>query len=413
MLKLDANLEVGSGWRIWSAYIAVPNADLAGVPNLPATSTVTKLIGGRDTKKISKNGLIHTFHTNDLGFDGLGIVNLCNSAGRDPGDEHFQRTDISVGIKAFLPSKKEAKGIHEGGATDPGRSETAYARAPVRVRCLAGPTKIEAAPKPVSVDIRVKKIGEQKCPREVQVTAYIDYEEKTLSRFRFRHNGKLSKRIKIEPRRVKLGTKTFYRVERVKTYHVGPGTHKFKVEVENGGKSKRHSIKVACPPFKVTWISLSYTLPKTHHCPMNVGEETTFTANGPGKIKYKIRSQLGLVAHEGTVKAKRKGKKYVATVKRKLSLNAVEMDMMAVWSKDEGVNSGWKKLKVECPKVLSRRFSVYRHGNAKMRTQCQGVVEHDRLIERQGALFAPVHRRAHVAPGGNRDPEERRHICGT
>ena len=250
----------------------------------------------------------------------------------DADQEHQFASEISVGMKARIPTLDELNGLHEG---DFGRSETGYTRVPVIVRCRPAIAEIKL-PEPFRVDVLVQQSGAT-CPKETEVTALIKYDGPATARLRFKRDGEPSQWIDAaakktgEKRSTPLGPKPVYLVEHVKTYHLDPGRHRFRVEVEDGKQSDVKTIEVDCPPFKVTSVWLTYTVENKDTCPKNVAETVTAKATRPGNAPFEIKTQGGLVVHSGTATFKRKGMAYVAEFGRdKLSLNEFESDMMAL-----------------------------------------------------------------------------------
>jgi hypothetical protein len=168
-LEVSIEIEAGSGWRVTNAYIGVPNADFGGTSG--QSDATLRLGGGEDVKSL-KFVKIYSFDTDDLGLDRQAIIAACNAGDHPPTQEHTVSPEadvrIDVGIKAYFQKRREAK-LQEGG-DDAGRSQTAYARAPVIIHCLAAPSHADAPPKPVSVDIRVAQKGNT-CPKDAEVTA--------------------------------------------------------------------------------------------------------------------------------------------------------------------------------------------------------------------------------------------------
>ncbi len=235
----------------------------------------------------------------------------------------------------------------------------------LKVNCLSL-SMIEAAPKPVSVDIRVAQKSNS-CPKDAEVTAFIDYEKPMTGRFQVVHNGKPGQTLEIKAREVSLAGKTWYRIERLERYALDPGKHDFQIKVIGGGESPTKSLDVDCPSFKVTSAWLTYDVESKDTCPKKVVEKATFKANGPGSAPFEIKTQGGLVVHSGTAKFERKGTDYVAEARRNLSLGAFDSEMMAL-IKNDVANSGWTKLKVDCVDALSGKLTLQGLGA----TSCKG-----------------------------------------
>ena len=353
-LEVSVDIEAGSGWRITSAYIGVPSADLAGTGN--QTDAHRFLGGGKDIKSI-KRVLIHSFHTDDIVFDRLAIIDACNAGNHPATQEHtVPSAGIGVGIKAYFQTRKDAKGLQQAGDNDAGRSETAHTRAPVTIRCLASPSHADAPPKPVSVDIRVTQKGDS-CPKNTDVTAYIDYEKQMTGRFQVVHNGKPGETIEIKARKVSFAGKTWYRIERLERYKLDPGKHDFQIKVIGGGESKKESIDVDCPPFKVTSAWLNYDVENKDFCTKQVIETATIYANRPGDAPYRIKTQGGLVVTQGTAHIAREGDKYVARRTRTLTMGAFDQ-MMQLEIVNNPSAGDQKPLKVECLEALSGKLTL-------------------------------------------------------
>ncbi len=372
-IKLSTEVKVSSGWRITKVYLGLPNADLC---RSPAPEECIGIYAGK-TKHVKLDGRIFAFVTHQIGgLDALAIVNACNAGGHDPTQERSPfASDIGVGIKAFIGSRREANEFQEG---DFGRSETAYARVPVIVRCLAGPSRIQAPPTPYSVDVQIEQKGKT-CPRQTDVMAVIKYKVPATARFRFKVDGESSELHTIKARKISDGRggpigpvgQAYYLVKRLKTYDLDPGTHRFRVELE-GGKSMKSvvkTVKIDCPPFKVTSAWLKYEVEDKDICPKRVEETATFRSTRPGKARFEIKTQGGLVVNSGEAKFEREGMGYVAKVQRpNLVMNAFDQDMMALIKDQPDANSGWVRLKVECVDALSGTLTLKGLGA----TSCKG-----------------------------------------
>ena len=233
------------------------------------------------------------------------------------------------------------------------RHRTIYAA----IYCTVKVAQSVPAPKVLNVDIRVKQKGDT-CPKDSEVTAYIDYDRPTTARFWIVRNGQRDKTFSIKAREVSLGGKTWYRVERMQPYKLGPGKNRFHIEVQGGRKSKTELVAVTCPPFKVFSTWLKYEVAKTPYCPKQVKETVTFKATRPGFIPYRIKLQGGAVAHEGVTFAKRTDDEYVAKVTRSLTMNEFDKDMIAEVKNDPAANSGWTRLKVDCLDVAGATLTL-------------------------------------------------------
>lgn len=352
-LEMRIDIEAGVGWRVTNAYIGVPNADFGGTSN---QANGTFRLGGDEDVKSLKFVQPFNFHTDNLALDAQAIVNACNSGNHPATEERTVFSDIAVGIKAFFEKRRDANDINEAGADDTGRSETAYARAPITIRCLAGPLHSDAPPKPVSVDIGVTQKGNS-CPKDTEVTAYIDYEKQMTGRFQVVHNGTPGETIEIKAREVSFAGKTWYRIERLERYKLDPGKHDFQIKVVGGGASPKKSIEVGCPPFKVTSAWLAYKVENKDTCPKQVVEEATIHANGPGDAPYRIKTQGGLVVTQGTAHVVREGDKYIAKATRKLTMGAFDQMMQLEIVNDPSAGDQ-KPLKVECLEPVSGKLTL-------------------------------------------------------
>jgi hypothetical protein len=358
-LDLDVEVDVSSGWRIQMVYVAVPTADFCASPE----PEECRVVANESTKRV-KRDLLHDFHTDNIGgIDQLSIVGACNAGDHPATQERTLFSDINVGIKAFILSRREANDPQEPNS---GRTETGYARAPITIRCLAGPSKAEAPPKPASVDIRVAQTGNT-CPKDAEVTAYIDYEKPMTGRFQVVHNGKPGETIEIKAREVSFAGKTWYRIERLESYALDPGKHDFQIKVIGGGESPARSLDIDCPPFKVTSAWLKYAVEDKDTCPKKVVEEATFNANGPGDAPYRIKTQGGLVVTQGTAKIARDGDKYIARATRALTMGAFDQ-MMQLELIDNPSAGDQKPLEVACVEALSGELTL-RSAGAK---SCKG-----------------------------------------
>jgi len=342
-VKLSTEVEVSSGWRVVRVYLGFPSADFCSEGH--GGECILMYHGA--TKHVKLDGREYEFSTDHIGgLDALAIVNACNAGDHDPTQDRDPfESEISVGIKAFIPRRSETNDPQE--TWDIGRTEFDYARVPVIVRCLAPVAMQEAGPKPISVDIRVKQKGET-CPKDAEVTAYIDYDKPMTGRFRVIHNGKQGKIIEIKARKMSFAGKTFYRIERLERYKLDPGKHNFKIKVIGGGHSKKETVTVDCPPFEVTSTWLTYEVEDKDACKKQVVETATIHANRPGDVPYRIETQGGLVVTQGIAYVARKGDQYVAKRTRKLSMGAFDQMMRLIIVNDPSVGVTQTPLKVEC-----------------------------------------------------------------
>jgi hypothetical protein len=365
-VKTSTEVKVSSGWRVVRVYLGFPNADFCFTSvGVPLPEGCITIYAGK-TKHVKLDGRTNEFSTDNIGgLDALTIVNACNAGNHDPKHERESfESEISVGIKAFIPRRREANDLQEG---DFGRTETAYAKVPVVIHCLAPVAMQEAGPKPVSVDIRVKQRGDT-CPKDTDIKAFIDYDKPMTGRFRVIHNGKQSKPIEIKAREVSFAGKTFYRIERL-DYKLDPGKHSFKIKVIDGGSSKKETITVDCPPFEVSSTWLKYEVEDKDTCPKQVTETATIYGNRPGDAPYRIETQGGLVVTEGIAYATRDGDKYVARRMRRITMGAFDQTMRLIIPNNPSVGDQ-KPLKIDCLEVLSGMLDL----RAFADTACEGEV---------------------------------------
>ena len=351
-LGVGVAIKAGVGWRITNAFIGVPSADFTGTSIDDIPDAIRSLGGSHQTKEISRHET-HTFHTDDLVFDRNKIIDLCNSDGRAATQEFSKFTTIGVGIKAFF-QKRRNRELQQAGQVE-GRSETAHTDAPVTVRCLAGPSHVEAPPRPISIDIRVKQTGKT-CPKDTEVTAYIDYDKPMTARFRVIHNGTEPKSdpIEIKARKVSFAGKTWYRVERMERYKLDPGKHTFQIKVlGRGGLSPTKTVTVDCPPFKPTsmWLTLNKSGKAT--CPKNVDAKVRVNGNGPGSVLTKIKNQAGVVMAIESIKVVRDGDQYVGHLTKSFNMTAIKTMLIAEDVNDPAHNTGWQPLEISCLEVMS------------------------------------------------------------
>jgi hypothetical protein len=257
-------------------------------------------------------------------------------------------------------------------------SKTRAVQFRVNVACAPFPQQIKAPPEPVSVNLSAEPKGET-CPKQTDVTAWIYYEEPAVAQFRFKVDGELSglhtrQAIPLQhggpapPPNGGVRRQARYLVKETRTYHLDPGQHHFRIEVRGGAKSEVITRRTECPPFKVTSAWLKYDVEDKLTCPKEVDERASFQATRPGKAPFQIKTQGGLVVHSGTAMFERKGKAYVASVKRDLVLNAFDQDMMALIKNQPDANSGWTRLKIDCLEVLSGTLELREFAA----TRCEG-----------------------------------------
>ena len=285
-LEVSIDIEAGSGWRVTNAYIGVPNADFGGTSN---QSDATRQLGGGEDVKSLKFVKVYEFHTDDLVLDRQAIIAACNAGNHPPTQEHSLPSDIDVGIKAYFQKRGDAKEAEERRRGRPRPlARPLMPRAPITIRCLAAPSHADAPPKPVSVDIRVAQKGNT-CPKDAEVTAYIDYEKPMTGRFQVVHNGKPGETIEIKAREVSFAGKTWYRIERLERYELDPGKHDFQITVIGGGESPTRTLEVECPPFKVTSAWLAYKVEDKDTCPKKWSKRQRSTPTAPATLPIASR----------------------------------------------------------------------------------------------------------------------------
>ena len=130
---------------------------------------------------------------------GDAMLNACNA--KLQGEEAATEV-ISLGVPVTatlsVNTRKQVLAIWDDSGTEPttdpsdppfnGGDVSKTTTFIMTVNCLPL-SKAEAPPKPVSVDIRVAQKGNT-CPKDAEVTAYIDYEKPMTGRFQVVHNGK-------------------------------------------------------------------------------------------------------------------------------------------------------------------------------------------------------------------------------
>ena len=353
-LQLRVNVDVGTGWRVMTVWMKLPNADFC---ESGATPEGCDLIFGGKTKHFSDT-VTHDFSTDHIGgIEAQAIVDKCNADNYQGNrDRDFEGFNVSVGIKAYVLRRSEANDFSE---PNQGRTTYAYTTVPVTIRCLAPPQKIEAL-KPVSVDLRVKQKGET-CPKDTEVTASIDYEHEATARFQVIHNGNASNVIEADTRQVTLAGKTWHRIDYVKKYKLDPGKHRFKIKVIGGGHSKKETVTVDCPPFqaKSMWLTLKTENQST--CPKEVDATVRINGNRPGSVLTKVKNQAGVVMAIESIKVEREGDQYVGRLTKTFNMTAIDTMLIAEDANDSSHNSGWQPLKIECLEALSGELSSRRH----------------------------------------------------
>lgn len=380
--------DVKSGWRIHGFVLTTGDPDMTD--DLP----VEQIGGGRgiytDELDIFQSFTMDAAQAVQQAVAGIvpnrvqQVIDQCNSAlPGGPAANERAGGEIQMHIHAgFSAGRWRGSQWGSGWGWWPsehveGRPAIANVTFPASVVCLSRNdprvAELQSPPEPVSVDLLVDPKGEV-CPKETEVTAFIYYERPATAKFRFRLDGELSGLYTREAVEVgggppiKGASRVTYLVKETRTYHLDPGQHRFRVEVRGGKKSEVKTVRIECPPFKVTSAWLKYGVENKPNCPKEVDEEATFRSTRPGKAPFEIKTQGGLVVHKGTAVFVRKGKAYVAKVTRNLSMNAFDQDMMALIRNQPDANSGWTRLKVECLEVLSGTLDL----RAFEATRCEG-----------------------------------------
>lgn len=297
---------------------------------------------------------------------GDAVLNACNA--KLEGEE-VPNEVISVGVPVTatlsVNTRKRVRTAFDASGTDPstdpfnppfnGGDVSKTTTFMMEVNCLPL-SKAEAPPKPVSVDIRVAQKGNS-CPKDAEVTAYIDYQKPMTGRFQVIHNGAPSETIEIKARKVSFAGKTWYRIERLERYELDPGKHEFQIKVIGGGQSPTRALDVDCPPFKVSSAWLAYKVEDKDTCPKQVVEEATIYGNRPGDAPYRVKTQGGLLVTQGTAHIVREGDKYVARATRKLTISAFDQ-MMQLEIVNDPAAGDQKPLKVECLEARSGKLTL-------------------------------------------------------
>ena len=315
-----------------------------------------------------------TLPNNQIGSDRAKVLAACNALldqGKSTAAQHETHASLQLVARVTVRSAP----VHTG--------TTGFSRlhgtTMVKVICEPEGTDIQAPPEPYSIDLNLTSL-EDKCPQKTEVRAFIRYKVPATARFRFVHNGKKSVWHEIKARKIDGKPKpevspgaSQYLVERVKYYHLDPGEHRFRIEMASGKKSGIETIKIKCPPFKVTSDWLKYDVEDTPVCDKWVEEEAIFKSTRPGSAPFRIKTQGGLEVHSGTAKFERDGLEYVARIKRKLKMGAFDQDMLAEITNDPAANSGWTRLRVECLE-LTGDFSFIDKGGPRCKRVGQALI---------------------------------------
>jgi hypothetical protein len=227
-------------------------------------------------------------------------------------------------------------------STNKRRDNTVFGKMPIKVICQLE-TQHQAPPKPFSVEVFVQQGGET-CPKLTEVKARIKYQVPTTARFRFKVDGEPTKWFDVKADKVGV----VYLVEHSKTYHLDPGQHHFRVEAEGGKQSDVRTLKIECPPFKVTSTWLTYEVEDKDTCKKQVIEKVRIVANRPGDVPFRVETAGGLVVNQGIAYIAREGDSYVAQRTRKLSMGAFDQMMRLLIVNDPSVGVTQTQLKVEC-----------------------------------------------------------------
>jgi hypothetical protein len=231
----------------------------------------------------------------------------------------------------------------------------------------------KAPPKIAEAALGVATAGDS-CPKPATATVTIAAEAPRPVFYKIeRGNGTTTTADWIEGR-IKLqkglmGAKSAFLHTQHDIGALDPGTRKFRLWIDGWGKTPWQTVKVDCPPFKVTSAWLKYDVEKTGTCPKKVAEIATFKATRPGKAPFAIKTAAGLIVHSGIAVFEREGMGYVAKVKRpNLTMGAFDADMMALIKTQPDANSGWVRLKVDCLEALSGKVWLRSLGA----TACRG-----------------------------------------
>ena len=253
---------------------------------------------------------------------GDAILSRCNSELQSNGATGFHDFDqtfhvtLSANTRKGNPNKEKPEGtwFDTNAAFDGGDANTTTSFQ-LRVNCHPF-VAITAPPKPSKIRFNIVQKGNT-CPKQTDVTAIVTYHQRATANFRFNRNGKLSKWFSVPAATSKKNLSQKTRVAtKTKTYHLDPGYHDFSIEFRDGHKSRVTRIKVTCPPFKVTSAWLDYKVADKIACPKRVSEEAKFGSTRPGYAPYRIKTQTGTVVASGTAFFQRKGRKYVAVLRR-------------------------------------------------------------------------------------------------
>jgi hypothetical protein len=255
-------------------------------------------------------------------------------------------TRLAVDMDNAVPPE----GDEGGGTTFGGGDTNERAGFAVKVNCLAFQT-IKAPPAPFSVEVFAQQEPSEACPKLTEVKARIKYQVPTTSRFRFKVDGKPSKWFNVKARKEPPNSpppKPVYLVEHVKTYHLDPGQHHFRVEAEDGKQSAVRTLTIDCPPFQATSMWLTLDTEDKDTCPKNVDATIRINGNRPGSVLTKIKNQAGVVMAIESIKVEREGDHYVGRLTKTFNMTAIDTMLIAEDANDSAVNSGWQPLKIEC-----------------------------------------------------------------
>jgi hypothetical protein len=305
------------------------------------------------------------------------IFNACNAELQPDGasQEHsiypfWMQATLSVNTRK-AQSMANAIGPDAGG--DFGGGDVGAGPAPfaVKVKCVAFQTI--KVPEAVSVDVLVKPKGET-CPKETEITARIKYQQPATARFRFKRDGEPSGWISAEAKKLSgpkpnsPSPKPVYLVEHVKTYHLDPGQHHFRIELQGSKQSDVRTVRIECPPFQGTSMWLTLKTEDKDTCPKNVDASVRINGNGPGSVLTKIKNQAGVVMAIESIEVERVGDQYIGRLKKAFNMSAIDTMLIAEDANDSALNSGWQPLKVDCLQALSGELTLQSLGA----TSCKG-----------------------------------------
>ena len=356
----DGDLTFATSYRVKMkrGYIVLADFGRLGRGDSMVWAIDVKLWGGDLPKSVAG---VHPVQTDTEFLNSAqkdGIVAACNDSANE-GNGFTASYDIVLGMRVSAQSKQHALAF---GGSEAEATTSSLMR--LKVVCEPPEETVEAAPKPVSVDLQIEQSGDT-CPKRTVATAYLNYAEPTTAKFRLSVGNGHPKFRSVETREVSFAGKTFHRAEAEFDYKLDPGPKTFVLRARGMPEAHEETVEIDCPPFNVVSAWLTYEVAKTDACPKEVIETATFNTTRPGWVNHEIKHQGGLVVSAGKLTAERDGDKYAAKAVRTLTLGEVDAQFMAD-AKGWSANSGWVPLKIGCLEVLGGALTLTDSGG----TQC-------------------------------------------